>query len=82
VQVAASSSGGERDASLARERAAKVRDYLLNKGVQSRRIEPTTVPGGGTVALRLVAPPAGIERLQDAPPGAGGRVTPAPKPSR
>jgi hypothetical protein len=77
VQVSAPAEGARADA-LARERAARVRDYLQAKGVQPRRIEPVPVVGGSMVALRLVPPPVGIERLEDAPPAAGRRVTPAP----
>jgi outer membrane protein OmpA-like peptidoglycan-associated protein len=81
VQVSAPAEGARADV-LSRERAAKVRDYLQAKGVQSRRIEPVSVANGSTVALRMVPGPVAIERLEDAPPGAGRRVTPPPKPAR
>jgi type IV pilus biogenesis protein CpaD/CtpE len=76
VQVAAPA-GGER-AALAGERASRLREYLLAKGVQSRRIEAMTVAGATAVGLRLVPPPAGVQRLEDAPPAAGRRITPRP----
>ena len=81
VLVAAPAIDGERGAALARERAGRVRDYLMPKGVVSRRIEPVTVNGAKEVALRLMPGPPGTERLDDAPPSAG-KVTPASRTSR
>ena len=82
VLVATPAADGERGAALARERAGRVRDYLMTKGVVSRRIEPVTVAGAKEVALRLMPGPPGTERLDDAPPSAGGKVTPPPRPYR
>lgn len=63
---------------LARERGANVRAHLLAKGVQPRRIVQVPATSVQLVALRLVPPPAVVQRLEDAPPAAGRRVTPPP----
>jgi outer membrane protein OmpA-like peptidoglycan-associated protein len=82
VLVSAPAIDGASAATLARERTGRMRDYLMNKGVVSRRIEPVTINGAKEVALRLMPGPPGLEKLEDAPPSAGRRVTPPPRPSR
>ena len=81
VIVSAPAEGARAD-TLSRERATKVRAYLQAKGVQARRIDEVAALDGRAVALRMVPGPAAIERLDDAPPGAGRRITPPPKPAR
>jgi outer membrane protein OmpA-like peptidoglycan-associated protein len=82
VLVSAPAIDGASAATLARERTGRMRDYLMNKGVLSRRIEPVTINGAKEVALRLMPGPPGSEKLEDAPPSAGRRITPPPQPSR
>lgn len=67
LQIAAPLDNGQAGA-VAQERGTSVRDYLVSKGVQPRRI--TQLPArAAAVELRLVAMQA-IDRLED-PPSAG-----------
>ncbi|WP_374568460.1 hypothetical protein [Ideonella sp.] len=64
------------------ERLAAVRSHLATKGVPNWRVASASPPADDQMLFRLVAPPAGLRKLDDTTlaPAAAGRVLPPPTP--
>ncbi|HEX5688144.1 MAG TPA: hypothetical protein VFY73_29345 [Ideonella sp.] len=62
------------------ERLAAVRSHLATKGVPNWRIASASPPADDQMLFRLVAPPAGLRKLDDGTlaPTSAGRVLPPP----
>lgn len=62
------------------ERLAAVRNHLATKGVPNWRVASASPPAEDQMLFRLVAPPAGLRKLDDTmmAPTAAGRVLPPP----